>query len=78
MQSNLLTIKEVQEMLSLSQASIYLKMNPKYTAYFDETFPKPVKLGGRSNRWRKSDLEIWINKKDPNFKSLKLKEIVNE
>lgn len=66
-------MKEVQEILSLSQGSIYLKMNPKYTSYYDETFPRPIKLGGRSNRWRKSDIEAWINKSDPNFKSLEEK-----
>ncbi|WDU48703.1 AlpA family phage regulatory protein [Taylorella equigenitalis] len=76
MQSNLISIKELQQMLSLSTSCIYQKTNPKHKAHYDPTFPQPIRLGGRTIRWRKSDIEAWINNSDPNLNSKK--ETVNE
>ena len=30
-----------------------------------ETFPKPIKFGERLSRWRKEEVEAWVNAKAP-------------
>ncbi|OKU83521.1 hypothetical protein AWJ24_06425 [Escherichia coli] len=44
---------------SLSRSTIYEKLNPE-SRYYDETFPKPVRLGAASVGWRSTSVDEWI------------------
>lgn len=48
----LLTISDVVEMVSLSRATIYRRMNEK-------KFPSTIKVSDQAVRWRRSDIEEW-------------------
>jgi prophage regulatory protein len=54
--SDLIKIKEVTRMTSLSRATIYSKMNK-------EIFPKSISLGYRSIAWVRKDVEDWITQR---------------
>ena len=56
---DLLKIKEVIKMTSLSRATIY-----KYIA--DDSFPKPVSLGSKAVAWLADEVESWIMEKIEN------------
>ncbi|TMX34629.1 AlpA family phage regulatory protein [Vibrio sp. Hep-1b-8] len=49
----LIKIKEVMYRTSLSQASIYKRIQ-------NGTFPKPVSLGARSVAWHEEEVSVWI------------------
>jgi prophage regulatory protein len=49
----ILRMPEVLEKIGLCKASIYNRVA-------DGTFPKPVRLGGRSVGWLESALDQWI------------------
>ena len=55
--SVLLTVKEVAEMLGLSERTVYRLAD-------SGTMPRPVKLGA-AVRWRRSELEEWIEEGCP-------------
>ena len=57
--SAVLRLKKVTEKTGLSRSSIYYKMNPA-SKYFDESFPKPIRLGAGSIGWLESDLDAWL------------------
>ncbi len=48
----LLALRELCELLSISRSSIY-----KWLSEGD--FPQPIRIGGRSIRWRVEDIEAW-------------------
>lgn len=48
----LLTISDVVEMVSLSQATIYRRMKAK-------KFPSTIKVSDQAVRWRRTDIERW-------------------
>ena len=48
----LLTIKEVIQTVDFKKSTIYKFIKQK-------KFPKPLKFG-KSSRWKKSEIEIWI------------------
>lgn len=50
----ILRMPEVLEKIGLCKASIYNRIA-------DGSFPKPVRLGGRSVGWIESDLDEWIS-----------------
>jgi prophage regulatory protein len=50
---------EVQARTALSRSAIYAKLDPK-SPYYDQTFPKPIPLGGRSIGWVESEIDAWI------------------
>lgn len=57
----ILRLREVESVTGLSRASIYgrISINSKY---YDETFPKPIKLGsGRAIGFILSEVEGWID-----------------
>ncbi|WP_306546959.1 AlpA family transcriptional regulator [Desulfobulbus sp.] len=43
------------------EAIVGLKKSKVYTLIQEGGFPKPVKLGTRSVRWKASDVYSWIN-----------------
>ena len=49
----LIKLKEVIDVTGLSRSSIYRFIS-------EETFPKPVPLGGRSVAWVESEVNDWI------------------
>lgn len=55
----ILRIKRLKEKTGLSGSSVYNKLNPR-CKYFDETFPKPIRLGASSVGWLESEVEAWI------------------
>lgn len=57
--SAVLRLKKVTEKTGLSRSSIYYKLNPA-SKYFDESFPKPIRLGAVSIGWLESDLDAWL------------------
>lgn len=50
----LLTVKQVSAWIGMSVATIY-----RWIA--ENKFPEPVKLGNRSVRWPKADIEAWLS-----------------
>lgn len=54
-----LRIKRLKEKTGLSGSSLYNKLNPR-SKYFDETFPKPIRLGTSSVGWIESEVDSWI------------------
>lgn len=51
--NDLIRIKEVMQMTSLSRSSIYVKRN-------SGDFPSPIQLSSRTVAWVRSDVERWI------------------
>ena len=45
--------KQVEQVVGLSRSTIYQRIK-------DETFPKPISLGGRMVGWRASDIELFL------------------
>lgn len=57
-----LRIAEACELTRLSKAKVYALMDPA-GKYYDETFPRPIRLGTRSVYWLESELYAWIETK---------------
>lgn len=55
----ILRMTELTKLLGISRSSIYEKLNPK-SRYYDENFPKPLRLGAASVGWRSTAVEEWI------------------
>ena len=55
----LLTVEEVAEAIRLSKNTVY-RMLDKTSKYFDETFPEPLKVGGKSTMWRADEITAWM------------------
>jgi prophage regulatory protein len=51
--NDLIRIKEVMQMTSLSKSSIYVQRN-------NGDFPRPIQLSSRSVAWVRSDVEAWV------------------
>lgn len=52
-QDELLTRDEVLSRLKCARSTLYVLMN-------EEGLPRPLKLGGRDNRWLRSELDAWL------------------
>ncbi|EMS1123155.1 AlpA family transcriptional regulator [Klebsiella aerogenes] len=59
-QQRIVRMAEMTKILGLSRSTIYEKLNPK-SRYYDETFPKPVRLGAASVGWRSTSVDEWID-----------------
>jgi len=55
--TNLIDMKAVAEMICVKPKSIY------YIMKSDKTFPQPIELSPRIKRWRKEDIQHWIERK---------------
>ena len=53
----MLTCRDLQELLKISKATIYRWMEA-------DKFPKPLHLGASMVRWRSTDIEKWLADKD--------------
>lgn len=58
-QQRILRMRELTKIVGLSRSTIYEKLNPE-SRYYDETFPKPVRLGAASVGWRSTSVDAWI------------------
>ncbi|AWM79337.1 hypothetical protein DKL61_02610 [Gammaproteobacteria bacterium ESL0073] len=54
-----LRIQQVAEKLSIGKSTIYDWLKPNSPRY-DETFPKPFKLGGKAIGWLSSEVDAWL------------------
>jgi len=59
-QTMVIRMPQLIKMLGLSRAAIYQRLQPS-SPYYDETFPKRVRLGQKSVGWRLSDVQEYIN-----------------
>ena len=57
----LLDAAQVADMLSLNKKTFYHLVKTEAM----ETFPKPIKFGERLSRWRKEEVEAWVNARTP-------------
>ncbi|WP_170587561.1 AlpA family phage regulatory protein [uncultured Ruegeria sp.] len=60
MTERILRRPEVELVTGISRSTIYEKMNPK-SAYFDASFPTPVRLGPKSVGWKETEIQSWIS-----------------
>jgi prophage regulatory protein len=56
----LLTRKQVEQVVGLSRSSIYLMQSRG-------GFPRPIRVGKRAVRWRASDINNWIESRTRTF-----------
>lgn len=55
----ILRMAEVTRRVGLSKSTIYDRINPKSTRY-DNTFPKPIKIGLSAIGWLEEHINSWI------------------
>jgi len=55
----ILRMAEVARRVGLSKSTIYDRINPKSTRY-DNTFPKPIKIGLSAIGWLDEHINGWI------------------
>lgn len=60
--SRLVRMREVQKKIGISRSTVYDWINPN-SPRFDDSFPKPVRLGGNSVGWIDTELEDWLAEK---------------
>ncbi len=61
-QYKMLNIKAVIEITALSRSTIYELMKPS-SKYYDETFPKPVRLTEIRVGWVAQEIYDWLEQK---------------
>jgi prophage regulatory protein len=57
--AKILRLKRLKEKMDMSGSSIYNKLNPR-SKYYDEAFPKPVRLGLGAVGWIESEVDAWL------------------
>ena len=55
----ILRISRLKEKTGLSESTLYNKLNPR-SKYFDQDFPKPIRLGSGSVGWIEAEVDTWI------------------
>ncbi len=55
----LIRIKEVTSRIGIGRSTVYDWMDSK-SPRFDQTFPKPIKIGPNSVAWLEQDINEWI------------------
>lgn len=67
--NQIIRLKQLIKILSISRSCVYDWLNPRSPRY-DPTFPKQVRLSGRSNGgavgWRLVSVMAWIDSRDKN------------
>lgn len=56
---HILRLPELKLRIGVKRSSIYGKLDPK-CKQFDPSFPKPVRLGGRSIGWVDFEISQWL------------------
>ena len=62
-EDRMLTVMDVCKYLNISRSGLYTLMSQ------DETFPKGARIIGRSRRWKRPDLDKWVESKQDNIYS---------
>lgn len=57
------------------QARTGLSRSKLYALIAEDRFPKPVKIGCRSSRWRARDVEAWLSDRDMGRESATLDQL---
>jgi prophage regulatory protein len=57
-----LRLPGLKQKIGLSKSAIYQKNDPK-SPYYDPSFPRPVKLGGRAVAWSSDAINAWMTSK---------------
>lgn len=55
----ILRLRQLSERIGLSRSTIYDRMNPRSPRY-DESFPRPIYLGGAAIGWVQDDIDTWL------------------
>ena len=55
MATTILRLPDVKSRIGLSRSTIYLRIS-------EDSFPKPISLGGRSVGWLESEVNDWITR----------------
>lgn len=58
----LLSIKKLCLKLDVSKSFIYSRLN-SHSKYYDEKFPKPIRLSENSVAWIEDQIDDWIESK---------------
>lgn len=59
-QITIIRLPKLIKLIGLSRAAIYQRLQPS-SPYYDDTFPKRVRLGRKSVGWRLSDVLEYVN-----------------
>lgn len=62
MKVNILRLPIVKNRTGLSRSTIYLRIS-------EDSFPKPISLGGRTVGWIESEINEWIDEQIKNSRS---------
>lgn len=55
MTTKLISLKEVSSLVGLKKSALYRRIS-------ENTFPSPIKLGGKASRWSLVEIQAWIEK----------------
>lgn len=58
--NTILRLKKLTEKTGISSSTIYNKLNPR-SKYFDEQFPKPIRLGMSTVGWLEYEVDAWLS-----------------
>lgn len=61
-QKRFIRVKELLKILSISRSTLYDWINPKSSRY-DESFPKPIKIGNTMTVWISTMIEDWMDER---------------
>ena len=53
--TKLISLNEVSSLVGLKKSALYRRIS-------ENTFPGPIKLGGKSSRWNLAEVQSWIEK----------------
>ncbi len=55
--------KQVEARTGLSRSTIYARLthNPERPGDYDETFPKPIKIGAKAIGWISHEVDAWLS-----------------
>ncbi|VVE89879.1 helix-turn-helix transcriptional regulator [Pandoraea bronchicola] len=57
--TNVLRLNRLKEKTGISRSTVYNKINPK-SKYYDDAFPKPIRLGPGSVGWLEAEVNAWL------------------
>lgn len=55
MTTKLIRLEEVSNLTGLKKSALYRRIS-------ENTFPSPIKLGGKASRWSLAEIQAWIEK----------------
>lgn len=55
----ILRLKQLTQLIQLSRSSVYARLSPGNSLY-DDSFPKPIKLGASAVGWIEAEIVTWL------------------